>query len=689
VIQATEEIRLLQEICRIVVDQGGYRLAWVGFAEEGGDRRILPVSQAGYEAGYLETLHLTWADEERGRGPGGTAIRTGAPVVARNILTDPFFAPWRAEALKRSYASAIAFPLKAEGKVFGVFAIYAAEPESFDAEEMQLLEELADDMAFGVTALRTRAEHRQSLEMLKKAHEEMERRVKERTSELRLANEQMQQEIQERRKVQKELKESENRFRTLFQSAASIAALLSLDGRIMEFNREAEVVTGWPRPEALGKNAFDLLFPDRCRQRFEDHHASVLAGEPARGFDMPIRLRDGSERSCLWNCSLLHDNKNRPVGIVIIGQDITERRQTEEALKAERQRLYSLLDGLPAYIYLQGKDYTLPFVNRVFKETFGDPQGRLCYEVLHGREEPCYECSAAEVFATQKPREWEWTSSEGRIYQLYDYPFADIDGSPMVLEMGIDITERKKAEESLRQSEQHLHFLSSQILTAHEDERQRLSQELHDELGQSLQAIKFLLSGLKDKAAKTRPKLGGECDNLLQYLDQTIEEVRRLARGLSPSVIKKLGFSSALKYLAEDFGKHLEIQWNLVKVQEAEIDRLFSPGVQLNIYRILQESLTNIVKHAQASQVVLTIEKQNRSIIFMIQDNGKGFEADLLLSKTSQGPGIGIAIMEERVRQTGGDLEITSHPGAGTRLVFRVPIQREGGNDGSLSNSPG
>jgi PAS domain S-box-containing protein len=691
VMQATEEARLLQKVCQILVEEGGYRLAWVGYAEEGGDKRILPVSQAGYEAGYLETLKLTWANRKRGRGPSGTAIRTGAPAAARNILTDPSFAPWRAEALKRGYASSIALPLKAEGKTFGMFAIYAAEPDAFDAEEMGLLEELADHMAYGIMALRTRAERQQAQEMLKKAHEELERRVEERTAELRRANEQLLQEMEGRRKVQEKLQESENRFRTLFQSAANIALLLSLDGRILEFNEEAEAVTGWPRQEALGKNAFDLLFPERLRPQCDEHLISVREGESARGYDLPLKLRDGRERFCLWNCSLFQDIKGHPAGIVVMGQDITEHRQAAEALKAERQRLYSLLDELPAYIYLQGKDYTLPFVNRVFKETFGDPQGRRCYEVLHGREHPCIECSAAEVFKTQTPREWEWTSQEGRTYQLYDLPFADIDGSPLVLEMGIEITERKKAEGSLKESEQRLRLLSSQLLTAQEDERQRISRELHDELGQSLHVMKFLLSSIKDKAVrgKTPKGLAQDCDNLLHYLAEIIEKVRRLARGLNPMVIEKLGLFSALKYLAEEFARRLQFNWNLVNLQEADIDRLFSPRIQLNIYRVFQESLTNSVKHAQASRIDLTIEKGNGVINFVIQDNGKGFDMELLRSKEGKGPGIGVAIMEERVRQAKGVLEITSRPGAGTRVAFQIPIQGEEKDGASVQNTAG
>jgi signal transduction histidine kinase/putative methionine-R-sulfoxide reductase with GAF domain len=158
-IHARDESGLLRDICRIVVAVGGYRLCWVGYAEEDEAKTVRPVAQRGDEDWYVDVVNLTWADTDRGRGPTGTAIRTGKPSVARDILTDPTYAPWRAEAARRGYASAIALPLAAGVKVLGALNIYAEEPDAFDAEEVRLLTELADDLAFGIASLRTRMEH--------------------------------------------------------------------------------------------------------------------------------------------------------------------------------------------------------------------------------------------------------------------------------------------------------------------------------------------------------------------------------------------------------------------------------------------------------------------------------------------------------------------------------------------------
>ncbi len=170
-VRANEESELIHEICRVVVEKGGYRLAWVGYAEQDQAKTVRPVAQAGFEEGYLGTAKITWADAERGRGPTGTAIRTGKPIIARNIQSDPNFVPWRAEAAKRGYSSSIALPLVANGQMIGALNIYAVEPDAFDEDEVRMLMELADDLAYGITSLRTRLAQGRAEEALRESEE--------------------------------------------------------------------------------------------------------------------------------------------------------------------------------------------------------------------------------------------------------------------------------------------------------------------------------------------------------------------------------------------------------------------------------------------------------------------------------------------------------------------------------------
>jgi sigma-B regulation protein RsbU (phosphoserine phosphatase) len=161
-VRATEESALVRQICHIIVEEAGYQLCWVGYAEQDAARTVRPIAQAGFEEGYLKVANITWADDERGSGPTGTCIRTGQIQIAKNIATDPRLAPWRADALRRGYASSIAIPLVAEGKPFAALTIYSSEIEAFGDEEVRLLTELAGDLGYGIASLRTQAERKRA-----------------------------------------------------------------------------------------------------------------------------------------------------------------------------------------------------------------------------------------------------------------------------------------------------------------------------------------------------------------------------------------------------------------------------------------------------------------------------------------------------------------------------------------------
>jgi PAS domain S-box-containing protein len=184
IMRAAGETGYIDEVCKIIVKDCGYAMVWIGFAQDDEAKTVRAAAQAGFEEGYLKIVDITWADGERGQGPTGTAIRTGHPAVCRNMLTDPEFKPWREEAVKRGYASSIAFPLITIGKAFGAITIYSKDPDPFSEKEVRLLSELAADLAYGIMMIRLRAENVKAQDILKRDKDTFAILVKERTNEL-------------------------------------------------------------------------------------------------------------------------------------------------------------------------------------------------------------------------------------------------------------------------------------------------------------------------------------------------------------------------------------------------------------------------------------------------------------------------------------------------------------------------
>ena len=148
-----DEFNYLNEVCKIIIEDCGYKMVWVGYAQNDKHKSVKPVAYYGFDKGYIDQMNITWDDSERGRGPTGTAIRTGKPTLCKNMLTDPAFEPWRKAAIERGYASSLVLPLISERKPFGAISIYSKEPDPFSESEINLLTELAADLAYGISFL--------------------------------------------------------------------------------------------------------------------------------------------------------------------------------------------------------------------------------------------------------------------------------------------------------------------------------------------------------------------------------------------------------------------------------------------------------------------------------------------------------------------------------------------------------
>ena len=307
-IHITDEATLLNEVCQIIVEVGGYHMAWVSFSEQDEAETVRPAAHAEFDSGYIESANVTWADNERGRGPSGTAIRTGLPCMARNIPEDPAFAPWHEAAIQRGYKSIIALPLISESQALGVLEIYSVDTDAFDTNEVEILKELAGDLAFGIAALRIRAKRDQA---------------------------------------EVELRKSEERYRLVIENTAHSITIFDLNLKPTEYIAPSILKRrGYTVQEALTQTLDQMMTPDSpqlASKLFAEQMVleSSPTADPARTVLMELEeyCKDGSTIWVEIVASFLRDNNFKPTAILTVARDITERKLAEAKLKRTLDRL--------------------------------------------------------------------------------------------------------------------------------------------------------------------------------------------------------------------------------------------------------------------------------------------------------------------------------------------------------------
>jgi len=231
-------------------------------------------------------------------------------------------------------------------------------------------------------------------------------------------------------------------------------------------------------------------------------------------------------------------------------------------------------------------------------------------------------------------------------------------------------------QEELRASDREMRFLTSRLLTVQEEEQRRISMELHDDLGQDLSVLKLRLTTIQNRLRKDQKTLHGECQDLLDFTDGVIENVRRLAHGLYPSSVENLGLNAALRRLLRE---HADLS-GMETIQEIPpLDDLFSGKTETMLYRIVQEALRNIRRHAAAKTVRIRFRKADDRLLMSIRDDGRGFAAESRGNADAPAEGMGMAAMKFRARLIGADFTVSSRPGGGTEIALGIPASGKKG----------
>lgn len=303
------EQELLENICKEMVDTAGYRLAWIGVTDESSPPRLKPVAQAGFEDGALDAMKMVWNDAALHKSPAGRAIETGRPVIMHDISGNPAYPHRQVEAAFRGFASLIILPFTVTSHIQGTLSIYARERESFDPQEVKLLTELAESLAYGMNALRT-------------AHE--------------------------RHRIEEELHKEHATAQLYLDVAGVLIVALDRLGIVTLVNAKGCSTLGYSQEEIIGKNWFELCSPETEHEPRKAVYEELMSGKRPfhEFFESTILNSSRTERILAVHASLLRDSQESITGMLFSGEDVTERKITEKALRKSEANYRTLFDRM-------------------------------------------------------------------------------------------------------------------------------------------------------------------------------------------------------------------------------------------------------------------------------------------------------------------------------------------------------
>ncbi|UCF93489.1 MAG: PAS domain S-box protein [Desulfobacterales bacterium] len=524
-------------------------------------------------------------------------------------------------------------------------------------------------------------------ETQQKGNEDLEMLVKQRTAQLTEAYRQLQFEIIERQKVTAQLRESEKKYRQLFNHAPT--GIYEIDLEKQKFVNVNDVMceyTGYTKEEFLQLNPFDILTKDSQRQ-FEKRLNRLFAGQPiAATVEYKIRGKNGKEFWVMLNTKMLYD-EDKPRSAAVVVHDITERKMIEEELRESQERYRQALENSPNPIFSVDSDGRIRTWNsactRVFKygsEIIGQKYTRLFPQ---SNNRASVETLVAKVFDKEALHEVElaFACRDGSLRFTVSrmFPVYNPDGQvARCILANTDITDRKHAEDELRREieerkrvEVQIHTLTQQLIKAQESERQRIARDLHDHVAQDLSALKIGCETLFDDHPPVSPEIGQKLVELSRTLHRSIKAVRDLSYALHPPDLEEMGLAATVFKYSQEFAEKNGLTVNF---HSAGMNTLkFDFDTEINLYRVIQEALTNIRKHADARRINIKMVTSYPNLILRIEDDGKGFDVEERLSSAINEKRMGLRNMQERVRLLKGKMRIQSRPTGGTEILIEVP----------------
>ncbi|MFT0171397.1 PAS domain-containing protein [Paraburkholderia mimosarum] len=472
-----------------------------------------------------------------------------------------------------------------------------------------------------------------------------------------------------------ELKRSEELFRALAENFPDLVCQFDSESRFIYANPAATRALGVGLEELSGKRPSDLapLSDAGTAALLESGVERVFAESEPNDHEMTLTTKKGGGVFEVRHVPE-KDGNGRVFSVLSVARDVTKLRATERALRESEFAFRRLAENAPDPIIQYNVDGQCTYVNPEFErvarlsaeEPLGKPGDRFDAKEVSER----LKASLRDVIFGGAAAKFELSWHDGnkeQCWYVHAVPEFDADGTiQSVLTVWRDIAERKEAEQRLHESYELLRELTSRRETAREEERKRIAREMHDELGQQLTALRMGVSTLRLTFARDNPALADQLQKMLSLTDNTFQVVRNVIKALRPMAIDA-GIVAGLEWLASDFSRDGGIVCHL-RVHEEDI--ALDDDRAIALFRIVQEALTNVTRHASAHGVFIDLQKISDDYVLEIRDDGRGFDPGVTRRNS-----FGLTGMKERVLMLGGEIAISSRPGCGASIKVRVPVR--------------
>lgn len=478
------------------------------------------------------------------------------------------------------------------------------------------------------------------------------------------------------RKLGSRLLQSEERWTAVLGSIGEAVIATDSEGRVTFLNRLAEALTGWPAVEAVNQPIGQVLklINEESGMTADNEVLRVLKDKEILAVANHVDLvtRDGLEIAVEHSAAPIFAAEGKVIGVVLVFRDVSERRR-ERIATAEQAALLELTQDSVFVIDMAGR---VQFWSRGAEAMLGytkaEVAGKIAHEMLCTKFPEPFEEITAQLM---RIGHWEGdlikTAKNGSLFVVagrWALQRGKRGQPPRVLVVNSDITERKRGEELLVLQREQLRALADRLQWIREEDRKMVARDLHDQIGQILTAIKMDLSWMSRRLPKSESEVLARLKESTESIDNGVTAVRSICSGLRPGVLDDLGLAAAIEWQANEFTARNNV---LCLVSVPPVDLHLDGARATAAFRIFQECLTNVVRHAQAKQVRVALSQEDENIVLVVQDDGVGFLESGLSNTLGS---LGILGMKERAQSCGGQVQISSSPGTGTTVTVRVPF---------------